>query len=62
MGVGSLTPELVAACRERNLKVMAYESQKNEDAFRKIVEAGADMVNLNHADVFLEVERRLQAK
>ncbi|MBX9792059.1 MAG: glycerophosphodiester phosphodiesterase family protein [Pirellulales bacterium] len=62
VGVAQLTPEVLSACRERGLKVMAYEPRKNEDAFQKIIEAGADLVNLNHGDVFLEVERRLQAK
>ncbi len=57
VGVGQLTPELIAACREQGLKIMAYEPQKKPDAFRQIVAAGVDMVNLNHGDLFLEIER-----
>ena len=57
VGVGQLTPELIASCRELGLKVMAYEPQKKPDAFRQIVAAGVDMVNLNHGDLFLEIER-----
>ena len=57
VGVGQLTPELIATCREQGLKIMAYEPQKKPDAFRQIVAAGVDMVNLNHGDLFLEIER-----
>lgn len=62
VGVGQLTPELIAACRQQGLKIMAYEPQKKPDAFRQIVAAGVDMVNLNHGDLFLEIERAAQAK
>ena len=62
VGVGQLTPELIASCRELGLKVMAYEPQKKPDAFRQIVAAGVDMVNLNHGDLFLEIERAAQSK
>lgn len=57
VGVDEMTPEFMATCRRLNVKVMAYEPKKNAEAFRRIVELGADMVNLNNADLFLKVER-----
>lgn len=41
---------------------VAYEPRKKPDAFRQIVAAGVDMVNLNHGDLFLEIERAAQPK
>jgi glycerophosphoryl diester phosphodiesterase len=58
----NFTPEMLAACRQRGLKLMVYEPNKNLDTFRRIVELGADMVNLNHADAFLQVQREIQQK
>ena len=54
-----LTSENVAACHALGMKLMAYEPEKNEATFRKLIELGADMVNLNHADVFQKVEQSL---
>ena len=50
-------PELVAACQERDIRVMVLQSHNNPDAFRRILEWQVDMVNLNHADAFLAVQR-----
>jgi glycerophosphoryl diester phosphodiesterase len=49
-----LTTPLQACCRQLGIKVMAYQSKKDVAAYRRILEAGADMINLNHADVFLQ--------
>jgi glycerophosphoryl diester phosphodiesterase len=56
-GLDRLTPELVAACQERDIRVMVLQSHNNPDAFRGILEWQVDMVNLNHADAFLAVQR-----
>jgi len=56
-GLGQMSPELVDACRARDLKIMILQTRKDPDAFRQIVERGADMVNLDHGDLFLKVER-----
>jgi glycerophosphoryl diester phosphodiesterase len=61
-GLRNMTPELVAACREQNLRIMVIETKKDPDAFRQIIECGADLVNLDHGDVFLKVERELKEK
>jgi hypothetical protein len=55
-----MTPALQSACQERGIKVMIYEQQKNLAAFRAILDWGAEMINLNHADAFLDVLRTYQ--
>jgi len=57
VGLPQMSQPLQTACQERSIKVMIYEQQKNVDAFRAILDWGAEMINLNHADVFLEVVR-----
>ena len=56
-GLDRLTPELVGACQERDIRVMVLQSNNDPDAFRRILEWQVDMVNLNHADTFLAVQR-----
>ena len=56
-GLDRLTPELVGACQERDIRVMVLQSHNDPDAFRRILEWQVDMVNLNHADAFLAVQR-----
>lgn len=57
VGLADMSQALQAACQARGIKVMIYEQQKNRAAFRAILDWGAEMINLNHADVFLEVVR-----
>jgi glycerophosphoryl diester phosphodiesterase len=61
VGLGNLTSELEAACRERNLRIMVIAMEDDEDAFREIIRRKADLVNLDYADVFLKVEKELSA-
>jgi glycerophosphoryl diester phosphodiesterase len=56
----AMTDELVEACRARNLKIMILQTKKDPAAFRQIVERKADLVNLDHGDVFLKVEREMK--
>jgi len=56
----SMTDELVEACRARDLKIMILQTKKDPEAFRKIVERQADLVNLDHGDVFLKIERQMK--
>jgi hypothetical protein len=56
-----LTPELAAACRERHLEIMVYEPLPDREAFARIVEWGADKVNLNDGDLFQEVQSAMRA-
>ncbi len=56
----SMTDELVEACRARDLKIMILQTKNDPEAFRQIVERKADMVNLDHGDVFLKIEKQMQ--
>lgn len=61
LSLGTMTPDVVAACRERGLRIMVLNTKKDPEAFRRIVESGADLVNLDHGDVFLQVQKEVQA-
>lgn len=61
VGLNQMSPELVHACRQREIKIMIYHPQKDADGFKKIVAWQPDMVNLNHADLFQQVEREVAA-
>lgn len=60
VGLAQMSPALQTACQAYGIKVMIYEQQKNREAFRTILDWGAEMINLNHADVFLDVLREYQ--
>jgi glycerophosphoryl diester phosphodiesterase len=62
VGPAGLTPENIQACHELGMKLMVYEPDKNLDTFRKAIELGADLINLDNADAFQAVERELAAK
>lgn len=55
----NMTPELVKACHQRDIKVMIYHPQKDAEGFRKVIAWHPEMVNLNHADLFQQVEREV---
>ena len=59
---GLSTPEMLAACHDCGMKLMILETHKDPEAFRKIIAGGADLVNLDHGDLFLEVQRQAQGK
>jgi len=59
--LANMTDELVEACRARDLRIMILQTKKDPAAFRQIVERKADLVNLDHGDLFLKVEREVQA-
>jgi glycerophosphoryl diester phosphodiesterase len=61
-GLRQMSPELIDACHERNLKIMVLQTKNDPAAFRRIVELKADMVNLDHGDVFLKIEREMSGK
>jgi glycerophosphoryl diester phosphodiesterase len=56
----NLTAEMVAACHQRGLKLMVYEPERNLETFRQAIKLGADLINLNHADAFIQVRRELE--
>jgi len=53
--LGSVTPEFKEACRKNGVKIMILEGENDSDAFRRIIESGVEMVNLNHPDVFIRL-------
>ncbi|MFG0241426.1 MAG: glycerophosphodiester phosphodiesterase [Phycisphaerales bacterium JB054] len=57
-GPGSLTPEFVARAHELGLRVMLYTRDNDPAVFRRGLEVGIDMVNLDHPDTFIEAERQ----
>ena len=57
--LSAATPEMKAAIHGAGMKLMVYHPKKDAEAFRKICEMGADMVNLNHGDLFREVEAKV---
>lgn len=61
VGLDNMSPELVKACKERKLQVMIYHPQKDAKGFAKVIEWEPDLVNLNHPDLFQQVEREAAA-
>lgn len=57
--VRDLTEDLIAACRRERLELMVYHDRPDPEAFRTIIAAGADYVNLDHPQIFLEVQREV---
>lgn len=53
VGLNRMHESLVAACRARGIKVMIYEKERDAAAFRQAIAWQPDMINLNHADLFL---------
>jgi len=63
-----LTPDVIAACRARGVKLMVYHTENDPAAFRQMIEAGADLINCDHSDVaarvaadYVEAGRRVRA-
>jgi glycerophosphoryl diester phosphodiesterase len=56
-GFHLLSDGMIAACREKGMKLMVRQGQEDREVFRRIVRSGADMVNLDQPDVFIEVLR-----
>lgn len=60
VGLAHMSEGLRTACQSRGIKVMIYQAEKDPVAFRAVLDWDADLVNLNHADAFLEVLRDYQ--
>lgn len=60
VGLEHMSEALRAACQDRGIKVMLYHQEKDPAAFRTVIDWEADLINLNHADVFLDVLREYQ--
>ncbi|MEZ4729099.1 MAG: glycerophosphodiester phosphodiesterase family protein [Caldilineaceae bacterium] len=57
VGLAEMSRELYDACHTRGIKVMIYHQQPDPAAFRAVLDWGVDLINLNHADLFLTVLR-----
>lgn len=57
VGLDKMSDEMVDVCQELDVKLMIYHPQKSEEGFRRVVQWDPDMVNLNNADLFQEIER-----
>ena len=55
VGLDDMSPELIAACRERGLRIMVIQTKKDAEAFRQVLQWDVDMINLEHTDVFLDI-------
>jgi hypothetical protein len=58
-GVNSLTPEFIETCRSLGLRIMTRVGEPDEAAFRRTIEAGADLINLDHPELFQRVQREV---
>lgn len=54
--VESLDEEFIRTCRDLGIRIMVREGEPDIEAFRKTVEAGADLINLDHPELFLQVQ------
>lgn len=64
VSLANLNEALIDACHRRGIKLMVYQQENDVEAYRRILQEGVDMINLNHADAFLseyEVFRRERA-
>ncbi len=61
VGPNNLSEQMIKACHDRGVKLMVYEPAKNLDTFRKSIELNADLINLNHADAFIDVRKLVAA-
>jgi len=52
VNLADMRQELVDACRDRGIKIMVVQMEKDLDAYRRILQWNVDMVNLDHADAF----------
>ena len=55
VSLANTTEDLKRVARDLGIKVMIRQARNDEEAFRRILDLDVDMVNLDHADVFLQV-------
>jgi glycerophosphoryl diester phosphodiesterase len=55
VGLDQISQPLLDAARERGLKTMLYVQAKDPLAYRQALNWGVELINLNHADLFLQV-------
>jgi hypothetical protein len=55
VGLANLSQPLLGMARQLGIKTMLYIQDKDPIAYRQAIRWGVEMVNLNHADLFLQV-------
>lgn len=55
VSLADMSPALVAACRERGIQVMVYVTERDPAAYRAVLAWDADLINLNHGDLFAQI-------
>jgi glycerophosphoryl diester phosphodiesterase len=55
VGLDCISQPLLDAARQRGIKTMLYVQDKDAAAYRQALAWGVEMINLNHADLFLQV-------
>jgi len=58
----NLNAEFIDTCRQNDIKIMVLEKAKSRTAFRKIIEWDVDLINLDYADLFIEVRDEMAGK
>lgn len=59
-GADDLTPEFIETCRELGLRIMVREGRPDEAAYRRTIEAGADLINLDHPELFIRIQNEMR--
>lgn len=54
-----LTPDLLDACRTREIRVMAYPQENTPEMFRRLLQMDIDLLNLDQPDLFRRVEQEM---
>lgn len=58
--VNEITPEMLATCRDLNIKIMAYADSNTAEEYEAVIRSEADLVNLDRPLLYLEQLRQLQ--
>ena len=58
--VNDITPQLLETCRRLGIRTMVVDLGNDPRAYRKVIESGIDMINLDHADLFMEVQEQVR--
>jgi len=59
VGLNNMSIEIQKCCADLGIKVMVYHKEKDPEAFRQIINWNVDMINLNHADAYIEVAQNM---
>ncbi len=55
--LANATGEMVRTCRELGIKSMILQKEYNEAAYQQVLQAGVNMINCDHGDRFLQVQK-----